>query len=85
MVSDKLLVSCYGFSQLFIYCREGCHLLTITIEDNDKQWDATWTPCGNIVYKTRVSYKVVVMSQSIEVIATHTQMTGTQCLCVSSD
>ena len=83
--NDKLLVSCGDLSQLFIYSREGRHLSTITTNNNDKLWDATWTPRGNIVYTTSYSNKVVVMSESGKVITTHTQMTKPWCLSVSSD
>ena len=83
--NDKLLVSCAGLSQLFIYSREGRHLSTITTNNNDELWDATWTPRGNIVYTTWYSNEVVVMSESGKVITTHTQMTKPQHLSVSSD
>ena len=82
--NDKLLVSRVNLSQLFIYSREGRHLSTITTNNNDNLWDATWTPRGNIVYTT-YSNKVVVMSESGKVITTHTQMTDPRCLSVSSD
>ena len=83
--NDKLLVSGSDLSQLFIYCREGRHLLPITTNDNDKLRDATWTPRGNIVYTTYYSNKVVVMSESGKVITTHTQMTSPGLLSVSYD
>ena len=83
--NDKLLVSCFGLSQLFIYSREGRYLSTITTNNNDELKDATWTPRGNIVYTTQVSNKVVVMSESGKVITTHTQMVDPRCLSVSSD
>ena len=83
--NDKLLASCVDLSQLFIYSREGRHLSTITTNDNDQLWDATWTPRGNIVHTTWDSNKVVVMSESGEVISTHTQMTEPRYLSVSSD
>ena len=83
--NDKLLVSYFGFSQLFIYSREGRHLSTIKTNNNDVLFDATWTPRGNIVYTTDNSNKVVVMSESGQVITTHTQMTLPWYLSVSSD
>ena len=86
--NDKLLVSCgglFGLSQLFIYSLEGRHLSTITINDNDKLFDAKWTPHGEIVYTTLDSNKVVVMSESGKVIATYTRMTEPRDLSVSSD
>ena len=87
VLNDKFLVSCgaHGLSRLFIYSREGRHLSTITINNYDKLWDATWTPRGNIVYTTCPSNKVVVMSESGKVITTHTQMTVPRYLSVSSD
>ena len=83
--TDKLLVGCDDLSQLFIYSREGRHLLTITTNNNGELCDATWTPRGNIVYTTCNSNKVVVMSESGKVIATHTQMTEPQRFIVSND
>ena len=80
--NDKLLVSGYNLSQLFIYSREGRHLSTITI--NDKLFDAAWTPRGNIVYTTG-NNKVVVMSESGKAITTRTQMISPRYLSVSSD
>ena len=73
--NDKLLVSSLGLSQLFFYSSEGRRRLsTITINDNDTLLDATWTPCGNVVYTTLNSKKLVVMSECGKVIPTHTQM-----------
>ena len=83
--NDKLLVSCFNLSQLFIYSREGRHLSTITTNNNDELLDATWTPRGNIVCTTNRSHKVVVMSESGKVITTHTQMTDPRHLSVSND
>ena len=83
--NDKLLVSRRYLSQLFIYSRKGHHLSTITINDNDELYDATWTPRGNIVYTTYRNKEVVVMSESGEVITTHKKMTEPQRLSVSSD
>ena len=82
--NEKLLVSSYRLSQFFIYSEEGSHLSTITINDNDKLRDATWTSRGNIVYTT-YSNKVVVMSESGKVITTHTQITEPRYLSVSND
>ena len=91
--NDKLLVSyggMLGLSQLFIYSREGRHLSTITIDNNnklksDKLWDATWTPRGNIVYTTYNSNTVVVMSECGKVIFKRTQMTEPRHFSVSCD
>ena len=70
--NSKILVSRIDFSQLFIYSREGRHVSTITTEANERLWDASWTPRGNVVYATR-SNTVAVMSASGKVINT-TQM-----------
>ena len=83
--NDKLLVSCCGLSQLFIYSREGRHLSTITTNNNDWLFDATWTPRGNIMYTTYFCNKVVVVSESGKVITTHTQMTEPRYFSVSND
>ena len=83
--NGKLLVSCEFLSQLFIHSHEGHQLSTITTNDNDKLWDSTWTPRGNIVYTTRDSSKLVVMSESGKVINTHTQMKSPRYLSVSND
>ena len=83
--NDKLLVSRYNLSRLFIYSRDGRHLSTISTNDNDNLFDATWTPHGNIVYTTFMSKKVVVMSESGKVITINTQMTDPRCLSVSND
>ena len=82
--NGKLVVSRVGLSQLFFYSREGRYLSTISTNDNDKLFDATWTPRGNIVYTT-YSNKVVVMSESGKVLTTHTQMTSPRYLRVSND
>ena len=83
--NDKILVSSiFNFSHLFIYSREGLHLSTITTYD-DILWDAVWVPCGNIVYTTFNSKKVVVMSEFGKIITTHTQIKYPRCLSVSND
>ena len=82
--NDKLLVSCYHISKLFIYTQEGVHLSTIMIKDNEKLRDAAWTPGGNIVYSTYDSNKVVVISESGVVLA-NTQMTAPRCISLSND
>ena len=82
--NDKFLVSSGGLSQLFIYSK-GRHLSTITINNNDKLRDATWTPRGNIVYTTYDSNKVVVLLESGKIITTHTQMISPRYFSVSND
>ena len=81
---DKLLISYDNLAELFIYNREGRHLSTIKTNNNDKLYDATWTPRGSIVYTSR-SKNVVVMSESGKVITTHTQMTEPRFLSVLYD
>ena len=83
--SDKLLIGCYLHNQLFIFNLDGHHLSTITSDDNDELRDATWTPRGYIVYTTWISKRVVSMSESGSVLATHTTMRAPQCLSVSDD
>ena len=83
--NNKLLVSCSHLSQLFIYNCEGHHLSTITIDYNDELFDATWTPHGNIVYTTFNSNKVVVMSESGNVITTHMKLATPRYLSISND
>ena len=85
LFNDKLLVRGYPLDQLFIYSREGRRLSTVTTVNNDKLFDASWTPRGNIVYTTYDSNKVVVISESGQVITTHTQMTSPHRLSVSND
>ena len=83
--NDKLLVSRDGISRLFIYNREGHYLSTIALSNDDQVRDASWTPRGNIVYTTASGSKVVVISESGEIITANTQMTYAQNLSVSKD
>ena len=84
--SDKLLVSVSRYlPQLLIYSREGHHLTTIAIKDNDTVLDAAWTPQGNIVYTTVSQKEVVMISESGNVIISYTQMTLPLQLSVSND
>ncbi len=64
--NNNLLLGHDYFSKLFIYSREGRHLSTIATNDNDKLFDASWTPSGNIVCTT-YDNRVVVMSESDKV------------------
>ena len=82
---DKVLISRPGLSQMFIYSREGRHLLTVTTVDNDALHDACWTPRGNIVYVTDSNKRVVVMSSNGDGISTPTNMTKPRSLSVSID
>ena len=85
--NKKLLVSETGLSHLFLYYEFGTtyrHNSTILISNNDQLFDAKWTPFGNIVYTTLRSKRVVVMSESGEVIHLM-QMMNPQHLSVSDD
>ena len=85
MFNDKLLISCRRCPQLFCYNGEGRHLSTITIVDNDKLFDATWTQNSNIVYTIYESNKVVVMSETGKVSTMHTHLTVSESCIVSID
>ena len=83
----SVVVLVFSLSCLFTVVKVVISQLAhITTNDNDKLFDATWTPHGNIVYTTYNSNKVVVvMSESGKFITTHTQMTDPRYLSVSSD
>ena len=81
---DKLLISRFGQTQLYIYSSEGLYKSTIKTNDNDELYDATWTPRRNIVY-TSWHKKVVVISKAGKVINKYTQMADPRCLSVSND
>ena len=86
-MNDKLLVSRIGLSlsQLFIFSREGdVHISTVRADRDDKLWDASWTPHGNIIYTAWNNKTVVVMSESGEVIS-RTSMPAPRYLFVSKD
>ena len=87
MFEGQLLLSRAGHSQLFIYKQEtDQYRLPITIAENDKLYDATWTPKGYIVYTTFNTKKVVVIStESGSAIATHTHITDPRLLSMSDD
>ena len=82
MYSDKLLIGDNALSKLFLYSRDGHHLLTINCEL--LLLDAQWTPHGNIVYTTH-SEILKVVKESNEVIATHTHIKKPYGLSVSTD
>ena len=82
--NENLLLSHDSSSKLFIYSREGRHLSTITTNDNEMLYDATWTPRGNIVCTT-YDKRVVIMSESGKFIATHTQIRDPKYLSVADD
>ena len=81
---EKILVSSLNLAQLFVYSRDGHHLLSIPTNDNDTLQDAMWTSFGNIIYTTTNSRKVVLISESGKFIA-DTLMTNPQYLSISSD
>ena len=85
VLNDELLISSHGLSQLFIYSQEGRHRSSVTTYDNDKLFDAIWTPHGNILYTTINNKKVVLMSESGKVISIHTHLTAPQHLSASND
>ena len=82
---DKLLISRCSLSLLYIYSREGLCLSTIKTNGNDKLWDATWTPQGNVVYAARHNAKVVVLSVNGTIIALHTHMKSPRYFSISND
>ena len=84
--NDKLLVSCrdYCDNKLFIINREGRNLVTI-ITNETSLYDAMWTPRAKIVYTTADSKKVVVVSETGQVIVSHSQMTDPRHLSVFND
>ena len=85
MFNDELLVGSSSFSHLFVFNFEGRQLLDIAIQIGDLLKDAAWTPRdGNIVYSAK-NKRVVVMSKSGEIIATHPQFTKPQYLSTSND
>ena len=86
--NDKILVGRSCLSQLFIYSREGRHLSTITICDNDicVMKEAIWTPRGSIAYTvSNYDNSVVVISESCKIIAKCTQIKFAKSLSVSND
>ena len=83
--NDKLLVSSSNLCEIYVFSWEGSYLSTIKIEQNDELYDATWTPYGNIVYTTYNSKKVVLISDSGDIITTHFNLTAPNRLSVSND
>ena len=72
--------------QLFIFRRDGMHLLTLSTTINSyRLLDAKWTPRGNIVFTTYDRKKVVIMSLSGDIIVVHSHLKYPYCLSVSSD
>ena len=82
---NKLIVSCFGYSRIFIYNHKGSHLSTVITNNNDWLLDAAWTPRGNIVYTTSRVNKVVVVAESGKLITTCTQITEPRYLSVAND
>ena len=58
--NDRLLVSAYRNSFVYVYNNEGVRLDTINV--TDQREDASWTPRGNIVYTTLDGFKVVTLT-----------------------
>ena len=79
---DKLLVSSWGSSQLYIYTLDGRYISTISVPG--MLFDVTWTPRGDIACTTRHNHKVIILSQGGTII-TQTEMTNPQCLSVSTN
>ena len=88
MFQDKLLVGCgdnkYECLQLYIVSSEGHTLSTIETANDGALLDATWTPQGNIVYTTWPK-KVVVVTESGNIVIKHTHFAAPLCLSVSDD
>ena len=88
LFQDKLLVGCgddkYESLQLLIVSSEGHTLSTIKTDNDGALLDATWTPQGNIVYTTW-SKKVIVVTESGNIIIKHTHFIAPLCLSVSDD
>ena len=84
--NGKLLVSCpyHCDTKLFVINREGRNLVTITTNETSL-YDATWTPRAKIVYTTVYSKKVVVISETGQVIVSHSQMADPRHFSVSND
>ena len=75
MFNGKLLFGRARHTQLYIYDQDtGQYRSTITLPDNGGLYDAKWTSTGNIVYSTRKTKNVGVISESGEVIVTPIQM-----------
>ena len=79
---DKLLVSSWGSSQLYIYTLDGRYISTISVPG--MLFDVTWTPRGDIACTIRHNHKVIILSQGGTII-TQTEMTNPQCLSVSTN
>ena len=82
---DKILVSHNDFAMMFIFRCEGGHQLTIPIANFRGPCDTTWTPLGNIVYTTYENYKLVVVSQTGDVVIARACMNNLGYLSVASD
>ena len=86
LFDNKLLVGhSVHLSQLFVISRDGLYLSTVTIIDNDRPYDATWTIHGKIIYSTNNIHKIVLTSESGEVITTHNQIKSKSSFTLCSD
>ena len=81
--NDKLLVAQSLQSNLFIYSREGRHLLTIKTKHTF--YDTIWSHYGNIVSTTWETKLLIVMSESGQVITTHRQWKNPMQLSMCND
>ena len=86
LFNNKLLVGhSVHLSQLFVISRDGLYLSTVTIIDNDRPYDATWTIRGKIIYSMYNIDTIVLTSESGEVITTHNQIEGKSSFALCSD
>ena len=86
LFNNKLLVGqSVHLSQLFVISRDGLYLSTVTIIDNDRPYDATWTIRGKIIYSMYNIDKIVLTSESGEVITTHNQIKSKSSFTLCSD
>ena len=86
LFNNKLLVDDIDhLSQLFVISRDDLYLSNVTIIDNDRPYDATWTIRGKFIYSTIKIPKIVLTSESDEVIATHNQIKSKSSFTLCSD
>ena len=85
LFNDTLLTTCSNIQQLFVYNTEGNYLLTLITQGSETVFDAVWTPQGNIVYTKWKARLVMVITQSGDFIAAHSDMPEPQQLSVSND
>ena len=81
---DKILVSRSKHRKLYIYEHQK-YKSTIPINGEEKLYDATWTPGGNIMYTTHESKQVVVISESGKFISKSADLAKPRLLSISYD